>query len=49
MGEGKDKKKDKKEKKAAATSVGDVQAVTDFLIKPDKSGPGTVQARPLPV
>eukprot|EP00879_Flechtneria_rotunda_P009323 GHRR01009760.1.p1 GENE.GHRR01009760.1~~GHRR01009760.1.p1 ORF type:complete len:162 (+),score=35.42 GHRR01009760.1:201-686(+) len=34
MGEGSTKKKDKQ-----AASVGDVQAVTDFLIKPDKSAP----------
>ncbi|KAF6257961.1 centromere/microtubule-binding protein cbf5 [Scenedesmus sp. NREL 46B-D3] len=45
MGEGKKDKKDKKEKKAAAAAaaagngVGDVQAVTDFLIKPEKTGP----------
>ncbi|WIA29569.1 hypothetical protein OEZ86_012062 [Tetradesmus obliquus] len=41
MGEGKKDKKDKKEKKAAAAAgngVGDVQAVTDFLIKPEKTG-----------
>jgi hypothetical protein len=47
MGEGKKDKKDKKEKKAAAAAagngVGDVQAVTDFLIKPEKTGLGESQ------
>jgi hypothetical protein len=46
MGEGKKDKKDKKDKKAAAAAgngVGDVQAVTDFLIKPEKTGLGKSQ------
>lgn len=34
---GKDKEKKDKKQKEQAASVGDVQAVTDFLIKPDKS------------
>lgn len=52
MGEGKKDKKDKKEKKAAAAAgngVGDVQAVTDFLIKPEKTGLGESQIQTTPI